>query len=280
MAKNTCAKACDFSNDCLSPRKEYAIRIQGLLIEMARCDAAYLEENNLPPPFQKENLNGNRVNRFAKQCATIISEPDVFITLTFDASKWRNIGRVKYEEACKRFQKFTRDVMCAYPDAWFAWSMEISDEVKALHYHLVGSFSEKLSPKDITALARKWLYLTDSKNKKMFDLREADRTAVGYLFSPEKNAAKDWYARRFPNRRLFGILGKKNIEFAKSSGPFRIREKTKRKIESIIRESEYIAKGRETSHFDAYIKRERYSFSFYPKETVDRIRRLVKKRSL
>lgn len=281
MAKKTCAKACLSPCTRLTPSAIlYLIRFWGRLIEVARCDAAYLRKKNLPTPFQSQKLNGSRVNRFAKQCATIGSEPDVFITLTFDASIWQDIDQERYDEAYDCFEKFKNYVLRTFDAAWFVWSMEISTSVKALHYHLVGSFGESLSAKDRNDLPRRWRFLTGTKNKKMFDMRAADASVGGYLFRPDKNKAKRKYAKDFPGRRLFGMLGKKNISPARPPKTFRVDAKTKMEMESTLRKLEYTNAGRDAANFDEYVRRERYSLSFCSKKSVARVRRIVKEHSI
>ena len=47
-------------------------------------------------------------------------------------------------------------------------------------------------------------------------------------------------------------------------------------IEQLIRVMEYHRKGLDTAGYDNYVKREFYHFSFYPKEVVDAVKKLMK----
>ena len=80
----------------------------------------------------------------------------------------------------------------------------------------------------------------------------------------------------FPGRHMFGIVGKRNITFGKLSKEYPISHEMKLMIEQLIRVMEYHRKGLDTADYDNYVKREFYHFSFYPKEVVDAVKKLMK----
>jgi|GEM_PF-6585827 len=123
---------------------------------------------------------------------------------------------------------------------------------------------------------RTWLEMTGSTNKSAFKPVKTESSIRGYLFSPKKKARKEQFRDMFPGRHMFGIVGKRNITFGKLSKEYPISHEMKLMIEQLIRVMEYHRKGLDTADYDNYVKREFYHFSFYPKEVVDAVKKLMK----
>ena len=199
---------------------------------------------------------------------------DLFLTLTFDATRWRDIDAKRFDTARVRFDKFMRVVETQCPNCWFVWSIEVSD-IGALHYHLVGSLGDGHGLSKAKSFAGRWLYLTGSKNPDMFDAKAADMSVLGYLFQPQKNQFK-LNTRRFPRKRLFGIRGKKNITFGKISKVREITAEERTEIIELIARKMYA--GRDTAGLWEYAQREVTPFAFCTEEVVNEVKALVKKR--
>ena len=253
---------------------EYTIKFCGLLILLYRSDPQYLAHHFAP--YQGSLFNGKQDSRFAKKFATITNKPDWFITLNFDTSVWKKIDEDTCERAYDIFQAYTDIVMTNFPGAWFAWGAELAFRNSGLHFHMFGSFGQELSRDQKRVLKQTWLDMTDSINRTAFKTVKADSSVRGYLFSPEKKARKKQFRKMFPGRHMFGIVGKKNITFAKISKEYPISHEMKLMIEQLIRVMEYHRKGLDTAGYDNYVKREFYHFSFYPKEVVDAVKKLMK----
>ena len=253
---------------------EYTVRFCGLLILLYRSDPQYLAHHFAP--YQGSLFNGKQHSRFAKKFATITNKTDWFITLNFDTSVWKRIDEDTCERAYDIFQAYTDIVMTNFPGAWFAWGAELAFRNSGLHFHMFGSFGQELSRDQKRVLKQTWLDMTDSINRTAFKAVKADSSVRGYLFSPEKNARKKQFRKMFPGRHMFGIVGKKNITFAKISKEYPISHEMKLMIEQLIRVMEYHRKGLDTAGYDNYVKREFYHFSFYPKEVVDAVKKLMK----
>ncbi|NCB22119.1 MAG: hypothetical protein EOM56_04655 [Deltaproteobacteria bacterium] len=253
---------------------EYTIRFCGLLILMYRSDSQYLAHHFAP--YQGSLFNGKQPSRFAKKFATITNKTDWFITLNFDTKVWKKIDEDTCERAYDIFQAYTNLVMTNFPGAWFAWGAEIAFSNSGLHFHMFGSFGQELSRDQKRVLKRTWLEMTGSTNKSAFKAVEADNSVRGYLFSQEKKARKKQFRKMFPGRHMFGIVGKRNITFAKASKEYPISHEMKLLIEQLIRVMEYHRKGLDTKDYDDYVKREFYHFSFYPQEVVDAVKKLMK----
>lgn len=253
---------------------EYTIRFCGLLILMWRSDPQYLTHHD--EPYQGSLFNGKQPSRFAKKFATITNKTDWFITLNFDTNVWKKIDEDTCERAYDIFQAYTNLVMTNFPGAWFAWGAEIAFSNSGLHFHMFGSFGQELSRDQKRFLKRTWLEMTGSTKKSAFKAVEADISVRGYLFSQEKKARKKQFRKMFPGRHMFGIVGKRNITFAKASKEYPISHEMKLLIEQLIRVMEYHRKGLDTKDYDDYVKREFYHFSFYPQEVVDAVKKLMK----
>lgn len=253
---------------------EYTIRFCGLLILMWRSDPQYLTHHD--EPYQGSLFNGKQPSRFAKKFATITNKTDWFITLNFDINVWKKLDEDTCERAYDIFQAYTNLVMTNFPGAWFAWGAEIAFSNSGLHFHMFGSFGQELSRDQKRVLKRTWLEMTGSTNKSAFKAVEADNSVRGYLFSQEKKARKKQFRKMFPGRHMFGIVGKRNITFAKASKEYPISHEMKLLIEQLIRVMEYHRKGLDTKDYDDYVKREFYHFSFYPQEVVDAVKKLMK----
>lgn len=253
---------------------EYTIRFCGLLILMWRSDPQYLTHHD--EPYQGSLFNGKQPSRFAKKFATITNKTDWFITLNFDTNVWKKIDEDTCERAYDIFQTYTNLVMTNFPGAWFAWGAEIAFSNSGLHFHMFGSFGQELSRDQKRVLKRTWLEMTGSTNKSAFKAVEADISVRGYLFSQEKKARKKQFRKMFPGRHMFGIVGKRNITFAKASKEYPISHEMKLLIEQLIRVMEYHRKGLDTKDYDDYVKREFYHFSFYPQEVVDAVKKFMK----
>ena len=125
---------------------------------------------------------------------------------------------------------------------------------------------------------RTWLEMTGSTNKSAFKPVKAESSIRGYLFSPEKKARKEQFRDMFPGRHMFGIVGKKNITFAKASKAYPISHEKKLMIERLVLDRVYLRNDLDPTRFLKYVRREFYHFSFYPKEVVDEIRQIIKDR--
>ena len=248
----------------------YSILFWGRLILIWRSDPEYVAKHG--ERYAGSLLNGNRVSHAVKLMAGIISTPDLFLTLTFDATRWRSIDAKRFDAARVRFDKFMRFVETQCPNCWFVWSIEVSD-IGALHYHLVGSLGDGHGLSKAKSFAGRWLYLTGSKNRDMFDAKAADMAVLGYLFQPQKNQFK-LKTRRFPRKRLFGIRGKKNITFGKKSRVIEITAEDRVEILRLIVREMYA--DRDTTGLWEYAQREVTPFGFCTEEVVDMVKKLVK----
>ena len=253
---------------------EYTVRFCGLLILLYRSDPQYLAHHDVP--YQGSLFNGKQHSRFAKKFATITNKTDWFITLNFDTSVWKKIDEDTCERAYDIFQAYTDIVMTNFPGAWFAWGAELAFRNSGLHFHMFGSFGQELEREQRVFLMRTWLEMTGSTNKSAFKPVKAESSIRGYLFSPKKKARKEQFRKMFPGRHMFGIVGKRNITFAKASKEYPISHEMKLLIEQLIRVMEYHRKGLDTKDYDDYVKREFYHFSFYPQEVVDAVKKLMK----
>ena len=248
----------------------YSILFWGRLILIWRSDPEYVAKHG--ERYAGSLLNGNRVSHAVKLMAGIISTPDLFLTLTFDATRWRDIDAKRFDTARVRFDKFMRFVETQCPNCWFVWSIEVSD-IGALHYHLVGSLGGRHGLSKAKSFAGRWLYLTGSKNPGMFDAKAADMSVLGYLFQPQKNQFK-LNTRRFPRKRLFGIRGKKNITFGKISKVREITAEERTEIIELIAREMYAE--RDTAGLWEYAQREVTPFAFCTEEVVGMVKKLVK----
>ena len=261
-----------FTDDQLDP--EYSAKFCGRLIMMWRSDPAYLKGRQ--EPYQGNLFNGNPTTRYAKIFATIESKPDWFITLNYDTSVWGKLDDFMLDKAYDIFSRYMRFIMRRYPKAWFVWGVELAFKDSGLHFHMVGSFGKELTREEKDALTAKWLKMTGSKNRKVFRAKRAKISVYGYFFSRDKKARKRNFRKKFPGRRLFGIVGQKNITFAAQTKRIRISAVLKTRIEEYIRNEVYISKNLSTKHFDKYVKREVYYFAFYPQKVVDGVKQLIK----
>ena len=255
---------------------EYTVRFCGLLILLYRSDPQYLAHHFAP--YQGSLFNGKQHSRFAKKFATITNKTDWFITLNFDTSVWKKIDEDTCERAYDVFQAYTNLVMTNFPGAWFGWGAELAFRNSGLHFHTFGSFGQELEREQRVFLKRTWLEMTGSTNKSAFKPVKAESSIRGYLFSPEKKARKEQFRKMFPGRHMFGIVGKKNITFAKASKAYPISHEKKLMIERLVLDRVYLRNDLDPTRFLKYVRREFYHFSFYPKEVVDEIRQIIKDR--
>ena len=253
---------------------EYTIRFCGLLILLYRSDPQYLTHHDVP--YQGSLFNGKQDSRFAKKFATITNIPDWLITLNFDTRVWKKIDEDTCERAYDVFQAYTNLVMTNFPGAWFGWDAELAFRNSGLHFHMFGSFGQELSRDQKCVLKQTWLEMTGSINRTAFRAVKADSSVRGYLFSPEKKVRKEQFRKMFPGRHMFGIVGKRNIIFAKLSKPYPISPAMKQTIERLILDRVYLRNDLDPTPFLKYVGREFYHFSFYPQEVVDEIKKLIK----
>ena len=253
---------------------EYTIRFCGLLILLYRSDPQYLAHHFLP--YQGPLFNGKQCSRFAKKFATITNKPDWFITLSFDTSVREKIDEDTCERAYDVFKAYGDLITTNFPAAWFGWGVELAFRDTGLHVHMYGSFGQELSRDQKRFLKRTWLEMTGSTNKSAFKAVSAENSVRGYLFSPEKKARKEQFRKMFPGRHMFGIVGKRNIIFAKLSKPYPISPAMKQTIERLILDRVYLRNDLDPTPFLKYVGREFYHFSFYPQEVVDEIKKLIK----
>ena len=257
-----------------NPHAKYTARTCGRLTMMWRSDPQYLTHHD--EPYQGSLFNGSPYSRFAKKFATIENEPDWFITLNFDTNVWKKIDDDTCERAYDVFQAYTNIVMTNFPGAWFGWGAELAFRNSGLHFHTFGSFGQELEREQRVFLKRTWLEMTGSTNKSAFKPVKAESSIRGYLFSPEKKARKEQFRDMFPGRHMFGIVGKKNITFAKASKAYPISHEKKLMIEQLVLERVYLRNNLDPTRFLKYVRREFYHFSFYTQEVVDEIKKIMK----
>ena len=199
-----------------------------------------------------------------------------FITLNFDTNVWKKIDDDTCERAYDVFQAYTNIVMTNFPGAWFGWGAELAFRNSGLHFHTFGSFGQELEREQRVFLKRTWLEMTCSTNKSAFKPVKAESSIRGYLFSPEKKARKEQFRKMFPGRHMFGIVGKKNITFAKASKTYPISHEKKLMIEQLVLDRVYLRNNLDPTRFLKYVRREFYHFSFYTQEVVDEIKKIMK----
>ena len=260
-----------FTDDQLDP--EYSAKFCGRLILIWRSDPAYLKGRQ--EPYQGNLFNGNPTTRHAKKIATIESKPDWFITLNYNTRVWGKLDDPTLDRAYYIFKRYTALITRRYPKAWFVWVAELAFKDSGLHFHLVGSFGTELTREEKDALIAEWRKMTCSKNKGVIRAKRAKISVYGYFFSRDKKAQKRNFRKKFPARRLFGIVGQKNITFAEQTKRINISAMLKTRIEEYIRNEVYISKNLSTKHFDKYVKREVYYFAFSPQKAVDGVKQLI-----
>lgn len=147
-----------------------------------------------------------RLTRLSAVLAQLKFPPRWFAHANFDRKVKRNW---EVDECREVFEKFRCFLDKNYPESWFIWVMEESDKT-GIHYHL---FARYLPARQWARIKRKWLELTGSSNKKMFEFQSFAERHIGYVLGGRKKSIKTrsllWDLGR---RSFWGIVHKKNMK--------------------------------------------------------------------
>lgn len=195
-----------FSGGFFSWMKEKAARIRG------RWDYRW-KYRNKPKPEKKKDLSKTeksrrrRIKGLATVFARLTKPPKWFLTLQFDRKvkrKW------KVRECREYFTKFRRYLERKYPECWFVFVMEFSDQ-SGPHYHLIGRFGGNFSSR---AIRKKWLQITGSTRRKAVHLTRYRRKHPWYVSSAKKAPGTLWLMYRLGRKSFWGCIHRKKMPLA------------------------------------------------------------------
>jgi len=204
---------------------------------------------------------------FLEMMSMISNQPDTFITLTFPSSS-KACNRAKLSK--KYFNCFTKKMKKLFPECYAVWKEE-TRQGRGLHFHMIARFGDhdqKLS-KIYKTLNELWenMFSMNFEGEEIFMVdKYAKERHEGYLVKKSKLADEMRCKRLMKGKRVWGIVGKKNILFH-AEETFELEPKEQRRLVRYL--NRYIEKHPELSgQYAKQLSRSAGSLYLFPRKVL------------
>ena len=204
---------------------------------------------------------------FLEIMSMISNQPDTFITLTFPSSS-KACNRAKLSKTY--FNYFTQKILDHFPKCYGLWKLE-TRLGRGFHFHMIARFQgHGQSRREVyKKLKESWeeMFDMDFEGEEIFLADKYDKERhEGYLVKKSKFANEMRCKRLMKGKRVWGIVGKKNILFH-AEETFELEPKEQRRLVRYL--NRYIEKHPELSgQYAKQLSRSAGSLYLFPRKVL------------
>lgn len=204
---------------------------------------------------------------FLKMMSMISNQPDTFITLTFPSSSkacnWAKLSKAY-------FNYFTQKMLDQFPECYGLWKLETRPG-RGFHFHMIARFRDhgQTRREAYKNLQEFWeeMFAMNFEGEEIFMAdKYAKERHEGYLVKKSKLADEMRCKRLMKGKRVWGIVGKKNILFH-AEETFELEPKEQRRLVRYL--NRYIEKHPELSgQYAKQLSRSAGSLYLFPRKVL------------